>query len=155
MKLVLQSAKSGSVTVDGEVVGEIGKGAVCLVGVHRDEGETDADWMVEKLLSTRLWPGDDGTPWQKTIGDIDGQLLLVSQFTLHARVSSGRRPDFSRAMGPDKAKGAFDEFVEKVKARYVPERVQTGTFGAMMDVRVVSDGNVAVTFDSFLRADRQ
>lgn len=149
MKLVIQRASSGSVTVDGVVVGQCGNGAVCLVGIHRDDTEADLDWMVEKLLSFCLWEGDDGTPYCKNIKDIDGDLLLISQFTLHARTSSGRRPDFSRSMGTEGANRVFNQFVEKVKAAYVPEKIQTGSFGAMMDVKIVNEGPMTFVFDSF------
>ena len=147
MKLVVQPALEGSVTVEGEVVGKIGKGAVCLVGIHRDDKEEDLDWGVQKLLSFCLFDGDDA-PFSKTIKDIDGELLLVSQFTLYARVGSGRRPDFSRSMGNEPARGVFERFVQKVKDAYKADKVQTGSFGALMDVHVVHDGPRTLCFDS-------
>ena len=149
MKLVIQRATSGSVTVDGTVVGQIGNGAVCLVGVHRDDTEEDLDWMTRKLLEFQLCDADEGAPFARNVRDIGGDLLLVSQFTLHARVGSGRRPDFSRSMGSEQANEVFQRFVEKVKAAYSPDKIQTGVFGAMMDVRIVNDGPVTFTFDSF------
>lgn len=149
MKLVLQRALNGSVTVDGQVVGKIDGGIVCLVGIHRDDKEEDLDWGVRKLLTFCLFEGEDGTPFARTIQDIDGELLLVSQFTLHARVGSGRRPDFSRSMGNEPAKAVFEQFVQKVRDAYKPEKVQTGSFGAMMDVHIVNDGPTTFVFDSF------
>ena len=149
MKLVIQRALAGSVIVDGNVVGETKNGAVCLVGIHRDDKEEDLDWMVQKLLGFCLWDSETGEPWARNIKDIDGELLLVSQFTLHARVGSGRRPDFSRSMGSEHANEVFERFVDKVKANYKPEKIQTGLFGAMMHVHIVNDGPVTFTFDSF------
>ncbi|OHT17607.1 hypothetical protein TRFO_00865 [Tritrichomonas foetus] len=149
MKLIIQRAPSGSVVVDGETVGSEEGGVVCLVGVHRDDQEEDLDWMVQKLLSFCLFEGDDGTPYQKSIVDVAANILLVSQFTLHARLGSGRRPDFSRSMGNEGAGKVFAQFVDKVKAAYVPERIQTGSFGAMMEVHILNDGPMTFTFDSF------
>lgn len=149
MRLFIQRAASGSVTVDGQVIGQSGKGIVCLVGIHRDDVEDDLDASVAKLLAMKLWEADDGTEWKKTISDIDGELLLVSQFTLHARVSNGRRPDFSRAMGSGTANDVFLQFVEKVRAAYKAEKVQTGSFGADMDVKIVNDGPATFMFDTF------
>jgi len=148
MKLFVQNALSGSVAVDGRVVGEIGVGVVVLVGVHRDDVEAELDWGVQKLLSFQFFAGEDGTPWQRTIRDVGAGILLVSQFTLHARTSSGRRPDFSRSMGSERANTTFAQFVEKVRSAYDPAKVQTGTFGAMMDVHVANDGPTTFMFDS-------
>jgi D-tyrosyl-tRNA(Tyr) deacylase len=149
MRLFLQRALSGSVSVDGEVIGEIGPGIVCLVGIHRDDSDSDLESSVQKLLSLALFPAEDGTLWQRTVRDINGGLLLVSQFTLHARTSNGRRPDFSRSMGGDSARGVFESFVQRVREQYIPEKVQTGAFGADMAVRIVNDGPTTFVYDSF------
>lgn len=149
MKIIIQRAQSGSVEVGGETIGKIGKGLVVLVGIHRDDQEADLDWMVNKLLRFYLWDADDGTPWRKCVTDIDGELLLVSQFTLHACCGNGRRADFSHSMRPELAGPMFDRFVDKVKAAYKPEKVQTGRFGADMLVNIMNDGPVTFTFDSF------
>ncbi|KAH0792032.1 D-tyrosyl-tRNA(Tyr) deacylase [Histomonas meleagridis] len=152
MKLILQFAETGSVVVGEETVGQIGRGVVCLVGIHKDDTDEDLEWTVNKLLSFKCFDGDDGTPNQKTIRDINGEILLVSQFTLHARLGSGRRPDFSHSMGGEKARAEFQKFVDKVKEAYAPEKVQTGEFGAMMKVHIVNDGPITYTFDSFNKA---
>lgn len=148
MRLIIQKSPHGSVVVDGETVGSEENGIVCLVGIHRDDQEEDLDWTVQKLLSFCLFDGDDGKPYQKSIVDVAGDILLVSQFTLYARLGSGRRPDFSRSMGNEGASKVFEQFVEKVKAAYNPDRVQTGSFGAMMDVHIINDGPTTFTFDS-------
>jgi D-tyrosyl-tRNA(Tyr) deacylase len=149
MKLFLQRVLAGSVTVGGNVIGEIGPGIVCLVGVHRDDTDADLEASIQKLFSVLLFPAEDGTPWQRTIRDVSGDLLLVSQFTLHARTSNGRRPDFSRSMGGDSARGVFDSFLQKAREQYNPEKIQTGEFGADMAVRIVNDGPTTFMFDSF------
>ena len=147
MKLIIQRATEGSVLVEGQTVGSIGKGMVVLVGIHRDDKEEDLDKMVDQLLHIQLWPGDDGE-YSKSIIDINGGILLVSQFTLHAR-PNGRRPDFSHSMGPTTAGPMFDSFVSKVKANYKPELVQTGVFQAYMEVHIQNDGPVTITLNSF------
>ena len=142
MRLVVQRANSGSVHVDGKLIGEIGVGVVVLCGIHKNDKEEDLDFCVDKLLSSGYWDG-------KTCDDVNGGILLVSQFTLQARVGYGRKPDYSHAMPPDEAKGVFDTFVDKVRARYNPELVATGEFGGYMDVHIEADGPYTVTFDSF------
>ena len=147
VKIVIQRAKSGSVTVEGEVVGKIGQGIVVLVGIHKDDKEEDLDWAVQKMIKYCMWPGDDEKPWRKCVTDINGEILLVSQFTLYSR-PNGRKPDFSHSMGPDGASDLFNKFVEKTKALYSPEKVQTGKFQAMMEVNIVNDGPVTFILDS-------
>ena len=147
VKIVIQRAKSGSVTVEGNVVGKIGQGMVVLVGIHREDKDEDIDWAVQKMVRFCMWPAEDEKPWRQCISDIDGEILLVSQFTLYAR-PNGRKPDFSHSMGPDGALEMFNKFVEKTKAAYKPEKVQTGQFQAMMEVNIVNDGPVTFIFDS-------
>jgi D-tyrosyl-tRNA(Tyr) deacylase len=105
-----------SVTVDGQIISSIQQGLVCLVGIHRDDTNADADKMVAKLLSFRFCDSDAG-PYTQTAADTNAELLLVSQFTLSARTGSGRRPDLSRSLGSADAALAFNKFVDKVKAQ--------------------------------------
>lgn len=147
VKLVLQRCKSGSVTVDGKIIGQIGKGIVVLVGIHRDDKPEDLEWAIQKMLNYCMWPAEDEKPWRKSVMDIDGELLLVSQFTLYAR-PNGRKPDFSHSMGPEGAEQMYNMFVEQVKAKYKADKIQTGSFGAMMDVALVNDGPVTMIFDT-------
>ena len=152
VKIVIQRALSGSVTVGEEVVGKIGKGMVVLVGIHRDDKEEDLDWAVQKMVKFCMWDADDEKPWRKCVSDIDGEILLVSQFTLYAR-PNGRKPDFSHSMGPEGAREMFDKFVEKTKAAYKAEKVQTGQFQAYMQVNIVNDGPVTFILDSLHKKD--
>jgi D-tyrosyl-tRNA(Tyr) deacylase len=147
MRLFVQRALEGSVTVDGQVISSIQQGLVCLVGIHRDDTDADADRLVAKLFSFRFWDGEAG-PYTQTVADTNPEILLVSQFTLYARTCSGRRPDFSRSMGNTEAGEAFNKFVDKVKARYDPEKIKLGSFGADMGVRIVNDGPTTFVFDS-------
>lgn len=147
VKLVLQRVKRGSVKVDDKIVGKIDKGIVVLIGIHRDDTIKDIEWAVNRLLKYSLWEDEEGRGWKKCITDIDGELLLVSQFTLYAR-PNGKKPDFSHSMKPDEAQNLYNKFVELVKNSYKPEKVQTGQFQALMEVELVNDGPVTMIFES-------
>lgn len=147
MRAVIQRVSRAEVRVGGEVVGAIGEGVCVLVGVSRDSAPRDAEYVTRKLLNTRLWPDKDGREWREGVAAGRREVLLVSQFTLYARLK-GNKPDFSHAMAPDAARVAFDAFVEQVRAAYEPDLVKTGSFGAMMEVDMVNDGPVTVTLDS-------
>ncbi|KAK2949065.1 putative D-aminoacyl-tRNA deacylase [Blattamonas nauphoetae] len=147
MKIVIQKVSSADVVVDENVVGRVGKGYMCLVGICEEDTQEDADWICRKMLTLRLF--EDGTnPWKKSIMEVDGELLLVSQFTLHARCNKGMKPDFHRAMGSERSKPFFEEFVEKVKSSYKPDKVQTGSFGAFMNVSLTNVGPITIILDS-------
>lgn len=148
MRAVIQRVKHASVSVDGEIVSKIGPGLLCLIGCEADDAEHDADYICRKVLNTRLFK-EDGTnrAWSKSVKEIDGEVLLVSQFTLHAQLR-GRKPDFHRAMPPQEASAFYERFVERVRVAYDPKRVQDGIFGAMMDVKLENEGPVTVILDS-------
>ncbi|KAL0220583.1 hypothetical protein RCL1_000437 [Eukaryota sp. TZLM3-RCL] len=150
MRAVVQRVKSSSVSLsDGTVSGEIGPGLNVLLGISRDDSSEDADYIIRKLLSVRLWPDpESGKPWVKSAQQLGYGYLLVSQFTLFAVTSKGAKPDFHRALGPVEASQLFDYTVEKLRQQYLPELVQTGSFGAMMDVSIQNDGPVTVIIDS-------
>ncbi|KAF8058089.1 dtd [Scenedesmus sp. PABB004] len=148
MRAVLQRVKSASVEVDGAVVSSIGRGWLCLVGVTADDVDADAEYICKKILRTRGWADEDsGTPWAKDVAGIGGEVLLVSQFTLYGRLKKPR-PDFSKAMPPDRAREVYAGLVERVRAAYAPDRVCDGVFGAMMDVALINDGPVTFVLDS-------
>lgn len=144
MRVVLQRVSRASVTVDGEVVGEIGPGLLLLVGITADDTLKEAQWLVQKCLGLRIWP-DDAGKMDRSVQDIGGSVLAVSQFTLYGDASRGRRPDFIQAARPDVAKPLFDAFVETLKATGIP--VATGVFGAHMAVELVNDGPVTLIID--------
>lgn len=145
MKAVIQRVKSASVAVDGQVVASIGKGLLVLVGIGKGDTESDREWTLEKLINLRIFEKEEGR-LDYSLLDVEGELLLVSQFTLFADCRKGRRPSFSEAMGADEARTMFQQFVEA--ARKKVRNVQTGVFQASMDVSLVNDGPVTIILDS-------
>ena len=123
MKLVVQRVLSASVTVDGAIVSSIGRGLLVLCGLSNSEEADSADWCSRRLLGVKLWPNAEGKPWKSSVGDIDGELLLVSQFTLFHRLK-GNNPDWSLAMPPDAARGAYASFVATVRSQYSEAKVR-------------------------------
>ena len=144
MRVVLQRVSRARVTVDGEGVGEIGPGLLLLVGITTGDTLKEAQWLVQKCLGLRIWP-DDAGKMDRSVIDIGGSVLAVSQFTLYGDASRGRRPDFIQAARPEVAKPLFDAFVEALAASGVP--VATGVFGANMAVELVNDGPVTLIID--------
>jgi len=144
MRVVLQRVSRASVTVDGEVVGEIGRGLLLLVGITAGDTLKEAQWLVQKCLGLRIWP-DEAGKMDRSVQDIGGSVLAVSQFTLYGDASRGRRPDFIKAARPEVAKPLFDAFVAALQASGTP--VATGIFGADMAVELVNDGPVTLVID--------
>jgi D-aminoacyl-tRNA deacylase len=147
MKSVIQRVKEARVVVAGATVGEIGRGLMVLVGIGREDTARDADWMVEKIVNLRIFESEEGK-LDKSLLDIGGSLLLVSQFTLYGDCRKGRRPSFSEAMGVSEARQFFDSFVEKARERVA--HVETGVFQASMDVSLINEGPVTLLIDSRL-----
>jgi D-tyrosyl-tRNA(Tyr) deacylase len=147
VRIVLQRVREARVEVDGRVTGQIGKGLLALVGLA--EGDTAALFpkMLEKVVALRIFP-DEGGNMNRSLEETGGGLLLVSQFTLYADCRKGRRPGFSGAMAPELARALFAAFVEAARTRYSGGAVETGEFGAMMDVHLVNDGPVTIVLDS-------
>ena len=144
MIALLQRVKRSSVTVEGKVVGEIGKGLNILLGVVREDTAEDAAKLVRKIAGLRIFEDAQGK-MGLSVTEAEGEILVVSQFTLAGSVKKGRRPDFSNAEHPDRAKNLYELFAAKC-AEHVP--VQTGIFGAMMAVEIVNDGPVTFILDS-------
>jgi len=144
MRILLQRVSRAKVRVEGQGVGEIGPGLLLLVGVRQGDTLKEAQWLVQKCLGLRIWPDDSGK-MDRSVVDIGGSVLAVSQFTLYGDASRGRRPDFVQAARPEVAKPLFDAFVEGVRAAGVP--VETGVFGAHMEVELVNDGPVTLIID--------
>lgn len=145
MKSVIQRVKSASVTVDGQVVASIGKGLLVLVGIGKGDTGSDLEWSLEKLINLRIFEKEEGR-LDYSLLDVEGDLLLVSQFTLYGDCRKGRRPSFSEAMAADEARTMFQGFVEG--ARKKVRNVQAGVFQASMDVSLVNDGPVTIILDS-------
>ncbi|OPY76491.1 MAG: D-tyrosyl-tRNA(Tyr) deacylase [Syntrophorhabdus sp. PtaU1.Bin153] len=144
MRAILQRVKEASVAVDGNVVGRIGRGLLVFLGIGRDDGPKDTDWMIDKIVNLRIFERDG--KFDESVLDVKGGLLVVSQFTLYGDCRKGRRPSFSDAMDVESAREVFDVFVEKARRRVA--EVETGVFQASMDVSLVNDGPVTLIVDS-------
>ena len=144
MKLVIQKVSSASVEVEGSCVGQIGKGFLVLVGIGKEDTREVADQFIKKMVNLRIFADENGKT-NLSLADVNGEVLLVSQFTLYANCKKGNRPSFFDAGEPDKAQALYEYMVEKVKER-VPV-VQTGTFGAMMKVSLINEGPFTIILD--------
>lgn len=145
MRIVLQRVKEASVTIDGERISGIGAGLLLLVGVADGDGEAEADWLAEKVAGLRIFR-DQENKMNLGVREVGGGVLAVSQFTLLADTRKGRRPSFVRAAQPEKAELLFDYFCERLRAAGLAP-VETGRFGAMMDVALVNDGPVTILLE--------
>ena len=145
MIAVLQRAREGTVTVDGRVTGEIGTGLVVLLGVARGDTEKDADFLADRIAGFRIF-NDESGKMNLSLRDIGGAVLVISQFTLAGDWRKGRRPSFTTAAPPEEGERLYNYFCEQLRALEVP--VQTGEFGAMMDVSLINDGPVTFVMDS-------
>ena len=144
MRAVVQRVKSSKVEVDGKVVSEIGSGLNVLLGICEEDTQDDIKFLVEKILNLRIFEEDE--KMNKSLLDVGGELLVVSQFTLYGDCRKGRRPNFMRALGGEQAKGMYLEFVKQ--CREVLGEVKTGDFGEDMQVYIQNDGPVTLLLES-------
>lgn len=149
MRLVLQRVSSASVSIDGRITGQIGAGLLILVGIEGDDAKEDAAWLAQKAAQMRVF-GDAEGRMNLCVKDIDGDLLVVSQFTLHASTKKGNRPSFIRAARPDHAIPLYKQFLTMLEAE-TGKTVARGTFGADMKVALINDGPVTICIDSRAR----
>ena len=145
MRFVIQRVQNASVTVDDDVIGQIGRGYMVLIGVCEADDEAVADRMVDKMIKLRINEDSEGKT-NLSLADVDGALLLVSQFTLYANCKKGNRPSFVDAGSPDHANALYEYIIEKCRES-VPV-VETGSFGAEMKVALVNDGPFTIVLDS-------
>ena len=145
MKAVIQRVKSASVSVDDKIIGEIATGFLILLGVEQSDTQDDLNYLVKKTIGLRIFK-DDNKNMNLSIKDVGGEILVVSQFTLCADTSRGRRPSFIKAANPEEADSMYQQFCEQLTINNLS--VQTGKFGAMMDVSLVNDGPVTIMLDS-------
>ncbi|WP_322488794.1 D-aminoacyl-tRNA deacylase [Chloroflexus sp.] len=145
MRAVIQRVSEASVTVDGSVVGTIGRGLLILLGVNQTDTIDDVDLLAEKIAHLRIF-GDHEGKFNLSLLDVGGAALVVSQFTLYADTRKGRRPSFTTAARPEIAAPLVDAFADALRARAIP--VATGVFGAMMQVALINDGPVTIVMDS-------
>ncbi|MCU1274871.1 MAG: D-tyrosyl-tRNA(Tyr) deacylase [Bryobacterales bacterium] len=145
MRIVIQRVKEGRVEVDGQVTGAIGAGLVVLLGIAKTDSYQDADYLVEKILNLRIFPDDSGK-MNRSLLEVNGGLLIVSNFTVYGDCRKGRRPSFDLAADPEKAQDVYHYFVRR--ARSSPVSVETGVFRATMSVYLVNDGPVTLSCES-------
>ena len=146
MKIVLQRVSSASVTIDNKIVADIQKGLLVLVGIEDADAQEDIDWLVNKITNIRIF-GDENDIMNLSIAAIDGDIIVVSQFTLHASTKKGNRPSYIKASKPDIAIPLYENFVKRLEIE-LGKKVQTGVFGADMKVALVNDGPVTIVIDS-------
>ncbi len=144
MRVVIQRVSQASVSVAGRVIGSIGRGFVVLVGFTHGDAEERLTWMAGKIIGLRLF-ADDGGRMNRSLDEVGGALLVVSQFTLYGDARRGRRPSFLDAAAPDEAEALYNRFLEVLKSRGVT--LESGAFGAMMDVALVNDGPVTLLLE--------
>lgn len=143
MRVVLQRVVSSQVTVDGAVIGRIDRGLNLLVAIAQTDTEAELDWMAKKCLELRVFSSDGR--FDQSVQDINGEILVVSQFTLYADCRKGRRPSFDQAASPDRAEHLYNQFVEKLRESGL--KIETGKFGAMMRVLIENDGPITLILE--------
>lgn len=145
MKAVIQRVDKASVTINSVKNSQINRGLVVLLGVSQDDTEQDAKWLSDKILTLRIFPNEDGK-FDKSVSDINGEVLVVSQFTLYGDCAKGRRPDFTNAAKPEKAVPLYEKFVDYLKTSGLA--VNTGQFAAHMLVEIYNNGPVTIILDT-------
>ena len=144
MKLLIQRVQNAEVSVEGEIVGKIGKGFLVLCGITHSDTEQEADYLAKKLCNLRVFE-DENKKMNLSVKDVNGELLIVSQFTLYADCSSGNRPSFTNAAKPNEANKLYEYFIEKCKSYVL--KVETGIFGADMQISLINDGPVTIMLE--------
>ncbi len=145
MRAVIQRVSCASVQVENEITGRIEQGLVVLLGIHETDTTQDIKWMAEKTVNLRIFEDSEGK-MNRSLADIDGEMLIISQFTLYGDCRKGRRPGFSNAAPPEFAEPMYQQFVEEVKKHHI--KVATGIFQATMKVELVNNGPVTLLLDS-------
>ena len=146
MKALIQRVKKAKVTVDDKVIGEIGKGLLIFLGIQKDDDESQAEYLVSKVFNLRVFE-DEKSKFNISLLDTGGEVLIISQFTLHGNCKKGRRPSFDKAALPEKAGKLYKVFVDECK-KFKTIKIEEGIFGARMDVELVNDGPVTFMVNS-------
>tara|TARA_B100000508_G_C11291530_1_gene195424 strand:+ start:33 stop:485 length:453 start_codon:yes stop_codon:yes gene_type:complete len=146
MRVVVQRVSQSNVKVSGEIIGEINEGLMVLVSFVDEDNDTDLGWMTKKIINLRIFNDDEGK-MNRSVQDIGGDILLISQFTLHGSTKKGNRPSFIKAAKPDFAKVMYERFI-KVLEQSLGKEIQTGEFGGDMKVSLVNDGPTTIIIDS-------
>ncbi|VXD11113.1 D-tyrosyl-tRNA(Tyr) deacylase [Planktothrix serta PCC 8927] len=147
MRVIIQRVNASEVRVNGEIIGQIKRGLNLLVGIAETDTEIELNWMARKCLELRLFPDPETNTgkWEKSVQEIGGELLVISQFTLYGDCRKGRRPSFDRSAPPDQAQNLYQRFIEQLRLSGL--KVETGKFGAMMQVLIENDGPVTLTLE--------
>lgn len=146
MRAVIQRVTEASCTVEGTITGAIEQGFLVLLGIEDADAQEDLDWLAQKIAGMRIFSDENGL-MNKSLTDVDGNILLISQFTLFAATKKGNRPGFTRAARPDKAIPMYESMIRKLSS-LINKDVQTGIFGADMKIRLLNDGPVTITIDT-------
>ncbi|SHF69329.1 D-tyrosyl-tRNA(Tyr) deacylase [Flavobacterium fluvii] len=146
MKAVIQRVSSASVTIDSKIVADIQKGLLVLVGIEDADTQEDINWLCQKIANLRIF-GDENEVMNLSLKDVDGDVIVVSQFTLHALTKKGNRPSYIKAAKPEIAIPIYENFVQQLETE-LGKKVQTGSFGADMKVLLLNDGPVTIVIDS-------
>lgn len=146
MKVIIQRVSSASVTIDSKIVADIQKGLLVLVGIEDADTQEDIEWLTGKITQLRIF-GDENDVMNLSVQDVDGDIIVVSQFTLHASTKKGNRPSYIKASKPDIAIPIYENFVKSLESKLL-KKVQTGVFGADMKVSLLNDGPVTIIIDS-------
>ncbi len=149
MRIVIQRVREASVSIAGKLKASVGGGMMILVGVEHDDVQDDVDWLVKKVVNLRIF-NDDAGVMNRSILDVGGEILVVSQFTLHASTRKGNRPSYIRAARPETAVPIYRAFIDALNAQ-LPKPCGEGEFGADMQVALVNDGPVTIIIDSHLK----
>lgn len=146
MRAVIQRVERAEVRVDGNIIGKIDRGLLVFLGIETEDGTEDIPWLARKIARMRIFT-DPESESEVSVKDIKGELLLVSQFTLHASTKKGNRPSYIRAARPEQAEPLYEQMKRQLELE-LPGRVATGTFGAMMEVELINDGPITIGIDS-------
>ena len=146
MRVVIQKVKSAAVEILNKNHSSVGQGLLIFVSVENDDGEEDINWLCKKIIQLRIFDDKNGV-MNLSVADINGEILVISQFTLHAKTKKGNRPSYIKAARPDIAIPVYNKFVEKL-GFYLEKEIKTGVFGALMHVSLVNDGPVTIIMDT-------
>lgn len=146
MRVVIQRVKHANVKVDGKIIGKIGNGLLVLAGFEEADTQEDFEWIANKIIQLRIFPDENGV-MNVSVLDTEGEILVVSQFTLHALTKKGNRPSYIKSSPPELAKSQYKNFVKVLQNKYISP-IQTGEFGADMKVELLNDGPVTILIDS-------
>ena len=146
MRALIQRVSQASVTIDGKIKSEIGKGLLIFLGIEEQDTHEDIDWLAGKISRLRIFP-DEQEVMNRSVMDVDGNLLLISQFTLHASTKKGNRPSYIKAARPETAIPLYESFIAKTES-LLNKKISTGKFGAHMEVALLNDGPVTIFIDS-------